>query len=62
MQAIIYGHRSEEIGYTVYPPRFNPDRDACRDFRTATRARLAAKHWLSAQAERKPRQQTATDR
>lgn len=31
------------INYTVYPPRFNPDRDICRDFRTVTRARLAAK-------------------
>jgi hypothetical protein len=31
------------INYTVYPPRFNSDRDACWDFRTATRARLAAK-------------------
>lgn len=33
----------KRIDYTVYPPRFNPDRDTCRDFRTATKARLAAK-------------------
>jgi hypothetical protein len=29
------------IDYTVYPPR--PERDMCWDFRTATKARLAAK-------------------
>ena len=33
----------KKIDYTVYPPRFNSDRDACRDFRTANKARLAAK-------------------
>lgn len=31
------------INYTVYPPQFDSDRDTCWDFRTATRARLAAK-------------------
>jgi hypothetical protein len=33
----------KKIDYTVYPPRFDPDRDTCRDFRTAIGARLAAK-------------------
>ena len=33
----------KKINYTVYPPRFDSDRDTCRDFRTATRGRLAAK-------------------
>ena len=31
------------INYTVYPPRLESDRDASWDFRTATKARLAAK-------------------
>jgi hypothetical protein len=33
----------KKIDYTVYPPRFNADQDTCCDFRTAVRARLAAK-------------------
>lgn len=33
----------KKIDYTVYPPRFDSDRDTCWDFRTATRARLAAR-------------------
>lgn len=31
------------INYTVYPPRFDSNRDACWDIRTARRARLFAK-------------------
>ncbi len=31
------------INYTVYPPNFNSDRDACWDVRTVSRARLLAK-------------------
>jgi hypothetical protein len=31
------------INYTVYPPRFDSDRDACWDVRTVKRARLLAK-------------------
>jgi len=32
------------INYTVYPPDFNSDRDACWDVRTLGKARLFAKH------------------
>jgi hypothetical protein len=35
-------HR-KTINYTVYPPNFNSDRDACWDVRTASKARLFAK-------------------
>lgn len=31
------------INYTVYPPNFNSDRDACWDVRTVSKARLFAK-------------------
>jgi hypothetical protein len=31
------------INYTVYPPNFNSDRDACCDVRTVSKARLFAK-------------------
>jgi hypothetical protein len=35
--------RRKAINYTVYPPRFDSDRDACWDVRTVKRARLLAK-------------------
>jgi hypothetical protein len=33
------------LNYTVYPPRFDSERDTCWDFRTAAKARLATKRF-----------------
>jgi hypothetical protein len=37
--------RRKTIDYTGYPPRYNPDKDVCYDFRTVVKSRLAAKRF-----------------
>ena len=37
--------KRKTINYTVYPPRFNSEKDTCYDFRTVVKSRLAAKRF-----------------